>query len=191
MTRVARTLALAASLLAGAAILSGCATPTPYHAASLTDPAHADGYHELRLEPERWRVVFAGNSLTSRETVETYLLYRAAELTLDNGYDWFQAVERDTEAHVALSVREPIGVWGPGWEPHWRYTSGARAGWKAWDRHRPEPAFDVRQVTAYEAFAEVVLRRGAKPAGDPRAFDAREVKASLESRIVRPDEATR
>lgn len=186
MRRNIRPSSLAACVLAGTALL-GCATPTPYHAASLTDPAHADGYHELRLEPERWRVVFAGNSLTSRETVETYLLYRAAELTLDNGYDWFQAVERDTEAHVTVTTREPSGAWGPGWEPHWRYAYGGRAGWRPWDRHGLEPDFDVQQVTAYEAFAEIVMRRGAKTADDPRAFDARGIKASLEARIVRPD----
>lgn len=188
MARAVRTLSLAASLLIGAALLSGCATPTPYHAASMTDPAHADGYHEVRLEPERWRVVFAGNSLTSRETVETYLLYRAAELTLDQGYDWFQAVERDTQEHVTLSVRELVGALDPVWEPRWRYAYGARAGWRAWDRHSPEPVFDLRRVTAYEAIGEVVMRRGAKPADDPRAFDAHAVKASLEARIVRPTE---
>ncbi|MGZ9113093.1 MAG: CC0125/CC1285 family lipoprotein [Brevundimonas sp.] len=187
MTRTPRTSTVLASLVMGAAFLSGCATPTPYHAASLTDPAHADGFRELQVEPERWRVVFAGNSLTSRETVETYLLYRAAELTLQKGYDWFQAVERGTEEHVTLVVREPIGVWGPGWEPHWRYAYGVRAGWRDWDRHRPDPAFDVRRVTAYEAVAEVVMRRGAKPADDARAFDARAVKASLEDRIIRPE----
>jgi hypothetical protein len=186
MTRANQAVAVIAAL-AGAAILGSCATPTPYHAASLTDPAHADGYHELQVEGERWRIVFAGNSLTSRETVETYLLYRAAELTLQNGYDWFQAVERDTEEHVTLVVREPIGAWGPGWEPHWRYAYGARAGWRSWDRHGRDPAFDVSRVTTYEAVAEVVMRRGTKPADDARAFDARAVKASLEARIVRPE----
>ena len=30
---------------------------------------------------DRWKVSFSGNSLTDRNTVETYLLYRAAELT--------------------------------------------------------------------------------------------------------------
>lgn len=179
-----RTSSLVAGLALGAVILSGCATPTPYHAASLTDPAHADGYRELRVEPERWRVAFSGNSLTSRETVETYLLYRAAELTLENGYDWFQTVERDTDEHVTVVVHEPIGPWGPGWEPHWRYAYGA--GWRTWDRHTAGPAFDVRRVTAYEAVAEVVMRRGAKPADDARAFDARAVKASLEHSIIRP-----
>lgn len=179
--------ALVAAL--GAALaLSACAAATPYHAASLTDPAHADGYRELQVEPERWRVVFAGNSLTSRETVETYLLYRAAELTLQNGYDWFQAVERDTEEHVTLVVREPVGAWGSGWEPHWRFAYGVHGGWQAWDRHGVDPVFDVQRVTAYEAVAEVVMHRGARPADDPRAFDARAVEASLGNRIVRPED---
>lgn len=175
---------LAAATLIGMTFLNGCATPTPYHAASPTDPAHADGYREVRLEPERWRVVFAGNSLTSRETVETYLLYRAAELTLENGYDWFEAVERDTDEQVTLTVQpNPLAA---GWEPHWRYAYGSRHGWRAWDRHGLEPAFDVRQVTAYEAFAEILMGRGAKPADDPRAFDARALMSSVEARIFRP-----
>lgn len=187
MTRAIRAASVVATLVWGAALLGSCATPTPYHPASPTDPAHTDGYHELQVERERWRVVFAGNSLTSRETIETYLLYRAAELTLENGYDWFHAVERDTEEHVTLIVREPIGAWGPGWEPHWRYAYGARAGWRSWDRHSGDTEFDVRRITTYEAVAEVVMRRGTKPAGDARAFDARAVKASLEDRIVRPE----
>lgn len=187
MSLTARKSPLLAGLAMGAALLSGCATPTPYHAASATDPAHADGYRELQVEPERWRVVFAGNSLTSRETVETYLLYRAAELTLQKGYDWFQAVERDTEEHVTLVVREPIGAWGPGWEPHWRYAYGVRAGWRDWDRHGAYPDFDVQRITAYEAIAEVVMGHGSTPAEDTRAFDARAVKASLEDRIIRPE----
>lgn len=177
-----------AAVLGGALVLSACAGATPYHAASLTDPAHADGYRELQVEPERWRVAFAGNSLTSRETVETYLLFRAAELTLQNGYDWFLAVERDTEEHVTLVVREPIGAWGPGWEPHWRYAYGVHVGWQTWDRHGRTPVFDVQRVTAYEAVAEVVMRRGPRPVDDARGFDARAVKESLESRIIRPED---
>ena len=53
-------------------------------------------------EPDRWRVTFAGNSLTSRETVEAYLLFRASELSVQNGYDWFEIVDRHTnrDAHT-------------------------------------------------------------------------------------------
>lgn len=118
MTRSSRAFSVAAALLLGAATLSGCATATPYHAASPDDPAHFDGYRELQTEPDRWRVVFVGNSLTSRETAETNLLYRAAELALQDGCDRFPAVERGADEHVTPVLRELVGAWGPGREPH-------------------------------------------------------------------------
>ncbi|MEO0362560.1 MAG: hypothetical protein AAF322_15680, partial [Pseudomonadota bacterium] len=58
---------------AAAAALAACATPTPYQ------PKTSDGgFTESRVETGRYRVAFAGNSLTDRDTVERYLLFRAA-----------------------------------------------------------------------------------------------------------------
>ena len=79
--------------LASLAVLGGCATPTPYQAA---DEA-GRGFTETRIESNRYRISFEGNSLTDRETVETYLLYRAAELTVESGYDYFTVVNRATD----------------------------------------------------------------------------------------------
>ena len=76
-------------------MLAGCGTATPYQPA--TD---GQGYAEQALERDRYRVTFVGNSLTSRETVENYLLYRAAEVTLEKGYDHFVIVEKDTERNT-------------------------------------------------------------------------------------------
>ncbi|MEM6650539.1 MAG: hypothetical protein AAF603_09845, partial [Pseudomonadota bacterium] len=76
-----------------ALVLAACATSTPYDAAN--DQGY--GFSEQRIEDDRYRIVFKGNSLTRRETVENYLLYRAAEVTVKNGYDHFIVVEDDTE----------------------------------------------------------------------------------------------
>ena len=46
--------------------------------------------------------------------------------------------------------------------------------------------FDYRQVTRYEASQEIVMGRGAKPADDRRAFDARDVTTRLGPSIIRP-----
>ena len=165
-----------------AAGLAACATPTPYQPASAPDH-EASGYNEIQLEADRWRVTFLGNTLTSRQTVETYLLYRSAELTRDQGYDWFIAVTRDTEAHEAFRVR-PAPDWGYGWYPRWRLAD--HAGWRAWDTTLDRPPLDLSSVTAYEAMAEIRLGRGPRP-DDPRAFDARSVLTTLQSRIVRPE----
>lgn len=172
-------------LIAAAAVLtlSACATATPYQPASRSD----GGFAETRLESNRYRVTFAGNSLTARETVEDYLLYRAAELTVENGFDWFSAVNRDTEADRRYYAQpDPFSRWDPFWTPSWRYyRRGYWTPWSPWDRFGPRE-IDVREVTRYEATAEIVMGRGQKPQNDPHAFDAREVMQNLGSRVQRP-----
>ena len=66
-------------LLAAAAALSlaACATPTPYQPLVRNGTA-TGGYTETRISSDRFRVSFQGNTITDRETVERYLLYRAA-----------------------------------------------------------------------------------------------------------------
>jgi len=61
---------------ASAAILSACATSTPYQPAST--PGGFDGFSQTMIENDRARITFGGNSLTKRDTVENSLLYRAA-----------------------------------------------------------------------------------------------------------------
>ena len=75
---MARRSATLAAAIALAAALTGCATPTPYQP-NIPGQAVSGGYSETKIESNRWRVTFAGNTLTSRETVEGYLLFRAAE----------------------------------------------------------------------------------------------------------------
>jgi len=188
-----RSIALAA-LLALAAGLSACATATPYQP-FVAGAAASGGYSESRIEADRWRVNFAGNSLTSRETVEGYLLFRAAELTLQNGADWFTIVDRRTDQKTRTYVDpDPFySPWyGPGygyWRPHWRY-SGYGYGWRTWDPYWGGPfwgnSLDVRTVDKFEASAEILIRKGAKPADDARAFDAHAVVENLRPRIQYP-----
>ncbi|ODT64174.1 hypothetical protein [Phenylobacterium sp.] len=187
-----KSAAIVASL-ALAGLLSACATATPYQP-NLPGQAVSGGYSEQRVEANRFRVNFSGNSLTSRETVEGYLLFRAAELTVQEGYDWFAVVDRNTEADRRTYVeRDPLySPWyGPSygyWRPYWRYYGGF--GWRTWDPWWGDPFWadrmDVRTVTKFEASAEIVMNRGAKPADDPRAFDARAVIANLGPRVTRP-----
>ncbi len=188
-----KTAAIVASL-ALAGLLSACATATPYQP-NIPGQATSGGYSEQRVEGNRFRVNFAGNSLTSRETVEGYLLYRAAELTVQEGYDWFSIADRNVERDRRTYIeRDPLySPWyGPSygyWRPSWRYYGGG-FGWRTWDPYWGSPFWadrmDVRTVDKYEASAEIVMGRGPKPADDVRAFEARAVIANLGPRIVRP-----
>ncbi len=177
-----------AGLLLAATALTACATATPYQP-NMPGQQASGGFSDMRIESDRYRVNFAGNSLTSRDTVERYLLYRAAELTVQEGYDWFSVVERDTDKKVrTYTDPAPYGGYGY-WRPHWRYY-GAGYGWRGWNPWYGDPFWadrvDVRTVEKFEASAEIQVNKGPKPAGDPRAFDAREVMANLGPTIVRP-----
>lgn len=188
-----KSLALAAALVLSAG-LAACATPTPYQP-NIRGTAVSGGYSDLRLEDNRYRVTFAGNSLTARETVEGYLLYRAAELTVQSGYDWFSVVTRDTDRKTRTYVehdpfyRPWYGSYGF-WRPSWRYY-GPAFGWRTWDPFWGDPFWadrvDVRTVDRYEATAEIVMHKGPKPQGDPNAFDARAVIENLRPQIRYPD----
>ena len=180
--------------LAFAAALSACETATPYQP-NLPGNATSGGFTDQRLEPNRFRVTFAGNSLTSREMVEGYLLYRAAELTVAQGFDTFAIVDRHTDRDRRTYV-EPDPLYhpwyGPGfgaWRPHWRYY-GRGYGWRGWDPFFGDPFWadrvDVQTVEKFEASAEIQMHHGTKPADDPRAFDARAVIDNLKPRIQYP-----
>ena len=191
--------------IALAAGLSACATATPYQPATYTSAGPQNGFYEAPLEQNRWRIGFAGNTVTSRQQVEDSLLLRAAELTIQQGFDHFVALNRATERDVRYSASPGIssrygtgfgyggfgyGRYGyPGWSPHWRYFRPSY-GWSRWD-----PFYDpfwgsrdveIREIDKYEANAEIVMGRGPAPANDPRAFNAREVFANLSPRIPRP-----
>lgn len=167
---------------AAALALSACATATPYGPAG---GGTRFGYAEQRVDADRYRISFAGNSVTSREQVEMALLLRAAEVTAESGYDWFSTVNRATDRDVRFQATpDPFyrDRYSPFWGPSWRYQR--RGLWSSWGDPFGRD-FDVREIDRYEASAEIIMGRGAKPAGDPNAFDAREVIQNLGPRVTR------
>ena len=179
-TRVLKPVLLAVT---AALALSACATATPYGPAG---QGSRYGYSDMRVDEDRFRVAFAGNSVTSREQVEMSLLLRAAEVTLESGHDWFATVNRATDRDVRYSASpDPFYYdrYSPFWGPSWRYYR--RGFWSPW-RDPFGPDMDFREIDRYEASAEIVVGNGPKPAGDPNAFDAREVVQNLGPRVPRP-----
>ena len=185
---------VAASL---AATVAGCVTtPTPYqpYRPESVGGVHG-GYSEQQIAPDRFRVKFHGNDLTARDRVEGYLLYRAAEVTIQNGYDWFRIIDRHTEHDVQTYVRpDPYyrPWYGPDygyWRPHWRYYQPG-TGWGTWHPELGDPFWanrmDVRTVESFEAETEIVLGKGPLPINEQLAFDARRIIADLGPKIVLP-----
>ncbi len=151
--------------------LAACSTPTPYQPA-----LNGYGFSQQQIEGNRFRVSFTGNSLTPRQTVENYLLYRAAEVTLINGGDHFVVANRDVEIDSRNDYAPGPGFYsGFGIGSHRRHSSSGIL------FSTPGPT-----VTQYRAFADIVIFRGDKPANDPNSYDARDVMSRLGPIIKRP-----
>jgi hypothetical protein len=151
-------------------VLTACATATPYQ-----PQKDGYGYSERKVESNRYTVTFSGNAQTPRQTVEDYLLYRAAEVTLSSGYDYFILAEQDTEADTRhyTSFNTGFGFyrWGPS-----SFDSAIGVG-------------TTTTTTRYEGKADIVMFKGKKALENVKAFDARQVKENIEPRLSRPEQA--
>jgi hypothetical protein len=159
-------------------VVAACQTPTPYQPAATPN---GDGYSTQQIESNRFRVSFKGNSLTNRQTVDTYMLYRAAEVTLQNGGDYFIVVNKDVDKNTGYENYGDDLAWGWGGGWGWRHGFGG-------------PGFGggfgggidySRPINAYDAIADIVTYRGPKPAANPYAYDAHEVVNAVGPTIVR------
>ena len=165
---------LAAIAIAAAA--AGCVSPTPYQPLV----PERGGYSQERLSENRYRVVFKGNAHTRPQQVERFLLRRAAELTLENGYEWFRATGKAVEGDIR-TVQTPRGparvAQGPGyseWANYGRFFTVSGMGFLSpvWRRVNPRAGEEL------EARAEIQFGKGPPPQGQ-EVMDARRLLEEL------------
>lgn len=143
-----------------AATLVACATATPYQALK-----GGEGYTDQKLEPNRYRIVFAANSATPRQKTQDYVLLRAAEVTLDQGYDYF-VLTGQSSGREPRSSAFSVGVGG--------FSFGGSGGVGA-----GVGVSSGNGASDYTQVADIVMFKGSKPENDPNAFDAHAVKENL------------
>lgn len=88
-------------------VLTGCTTP-------YTSDGLLGGYSEVQLSENVWRVSFQGNGFTSRERAVDMALLRSADLTIQQGYNYFAFSD-------SKSRTDTLGV---GTTPTTAYTTG-------------------------------------------------------------------
>ncbi len=159
MNRTLRLLCLAAL----AATLAACATAGgPYAAASRPGGA---GYSEMRIENDRYRVSYRG--APGQEAASNFALYRAAEIAVNNGYDWFIVDQRHIEANGPSGPRVSVGVGGGSYGRHTSVGIGTSVGIPIGG-----------SGGSADASLEARFGRGPKPA-DANAYDAHQILQSL------------
>jgi hypothetical protein len=156
---------IACAALMFCAVLAGCVTPTPYGPAARPG---GPGYAETAIESNRYRVTFNANA-GGRQRAEDFALRRAAELTLQQGYDWFIVDQRygasDRYGGSQMSVGVGVGSFGR--------RTGVSVG--------SSVGVPLGGGPPATATLEIRLGRGPKPES-VQAYDARAVLQSLAGR---------
>jgi len=151
----------------GALSLAACATE-PTHFQPAARPG-AVGFSELRIEPGRYRVTFQGGPGAPAAQVEDYVLLRAANLALAEGYDWFRVTDRLTRQNGYSGSSLSIGVGGASFGRHSATAASVGTG------------FPLSGGPALISTVEVLMGKGPKPPeGD--VYDARGVQRAIGAR---------
>ncbi len=163
-----RTILQGLLLTALALSVGACATLTPYQPVN-----RGYGYSEQKLEADRYRIVFAGSDATPKQTVENYLLFRAAELTVANGGEHFVVTDSSMQSSAGNSPSVGIGLGG------FRFGGSGGLGIGVGTRTGGDRV-------AWRGQTDIIVRKGPKPDGASDAFNARELILNLEPLIQRP-----
>lgn len=161
-------------ILAVSITVLGCATT--YHPSGFTG-----GFSEVQIDGNTYTVEFRGNGYTRRQRVETYLMYRCAELTVTAGYDYFVIVGGGTDTkHGAVTT--------PGSYTSTTTGSATAYGNSAYGTATTTGTYVPGQtfiITKYGASATIRIFNGEKPADHPSAFAAQEVLKYLGPQVKR------
>lgn len=165
---------------AAAAMLAACASQPDYRPASA---AGGEGYSSQQIESNRYRVSYTGDEHQSAQTVRDYALLRAAELTMEEGGDWFEVLRSETAGDTETRTRFE----NRGFETRTAYrTDCGLLGCTT--RAEPVTTFGgtdrVEETqTVFDHSMEIVIHEGEKPAGNPAAYHAAETAANLRASL--------
>lgn len=165
-------------LIAALLTLGACASSPRYVAA---DSASDHGHYARKISENRYRVNYNGGRTASLQDTRDFALLRAAEITLSNGYEWFQVVDRET---ATTESREPRAGVGFGYER--AYYSETNCGLLACSRRTRPATYTTwsvdsharRPESRHSHSLEIVMGKGKMPE-DGHYYDAEQVMKAI------------
>jgi len=162
----------------------------------IVPPAKRGVYSEARQSAVRYRLTVKGHVFSSRDAIEKYLLYRAADLTLQQHFQWFTLTESHSKADTA-----PVSKPDPSaprysfrmnyWRPVWRYKLASASTWSTWSPFSSAAFFadgkDAKTITDFEVSADIVMHKGNMDDSNPLAFEASAVSDFLINQVSPPE----
>jgi hypothetical protein len=125
------------------------------------------GYSETKLNERVYDVIFAGNGYTSSEDVKNFALYRCAELTVKNGFDYFKFISRSTNATVMnVQTTQTYGNVFPNYYGGYSYSANSNT-------------YNI-PITAHSSSVTIIMLK--EPEKDIESIDAREILNTIKIR---------
>jgi hypothetical protein len=160
-------------------------------------PAAKPGvYSQAKVNATRYKISVKGHTFTSRDAIEKYLLYRAAELTLGDKFRWFTIAEARAKGDTApVPKPDPTGLRYSFrmqyWRPVWRYKLAGSPNWNSWSPFGSAPFFadgkDAKTITDFEVTADIVMHQGQMDDSNPLAFEPSAVDDLLVNQVSPPE----
>ena len=144
--------------------LTACATP--YGKYGLLG-----GFTDSRIDENTFSISVDTNGFTNQQTTSMHAMYRAAELTVENGYDYF-VIANDSKNPTGMTMNMPGSS----------YTSINSFGNTATARTTYTPGASIPMVFPNSTLA-IKSFKGNKPTDAPNAYDARSVMTYLGPQI--------
>jgi hypothetical protein len=150
--------------------IAGCTIPYQKMGGLLS----AHGYEDLKLGDDTYRITYKGAARADQESVDLYALYRCAELTLEQGYEYFVIADKSDMADVSTDVENQVSS---------HKTGGF--GSDSYGSTTTESKTTVETKTKHTVVRTIRMYKGAKPEGTALVYNARELKENLETTINR------
>jgi hypothetical protein len=188
MKRIAFAVALAV-FGAGPALAQA---PQPVSPVTVGPQAPAPGVFSARKSGAAGlHLVVTGHAFTSRQALENYLAWRAAEQTMANKFQWFSLTERRAKGDTVPVPKSDAT--GPRFSfrmeffrPQWRYKPAGATAWKSWSPFSGAAFPDLKGAAAYELSADIVMHKGMVDDVSPLAFDASALSDYLINQVEAP-----
>jgi hypothetical protein len=191
-------------LLAAAAQAAPDAAPASAPAADaaasemppMVPPAKPGVYSQTKVSPTRYKISVKGHVFTSRDAIEKYLLFRAAELALADKFRWFTLNETRTKGDTApIPKSDPTGLRYSFrmqyWRPVWRYKVAGSPNFSSWSPFGSAPFFadgkDPKTITDFEVTADITMHQGQMDDANPLAFEPSAVDDLLVNQVSPPE----
>lgn len=159
--------------------ISACAAPPEYQAAD----TYGYGYSERQLSPDQYRIHFRSRGDDTAQAMD-YAMLRASELTIEQGFDWFDVASRETLLdHERVTNTHPA-VYSA------KVSSDCELA-ACSESRRPLTSYQANLLLGderreVEVIMEIRMGRGARPES-LASYDAREVYAYLRHEADNPD----